>query len=66
MGADDVMEINDDYSFCSKQTLFFLITPRVTLPELITVIVLAPVYGFFATYLCHPATAEEMYPDEDS
>ena len=28
-------------------------------------IFLAPLYGFFATYLCHPATAEEVYPEDD-
>ena len=31
-----------------------------------TLLVVAPLYGFFATYLCHPATTKEALPfDED-
>jgi len=57
---------DSDDKFFSKKTFFFLVPPKTSIAELVTVIMLAPVYGFFATYLCHPATAEETYPgDED-
>ena len=57
---------DDEDKFFSKKTFFFLVPPKTSIAELVTVIILAPLYGFFATYLCHPATAEETYPgDED-
>ena len=56
---------DDESSFCSKKSFFFLVPPKQSSTELITVIVLAPLYGFTATYLCHPATAEETYPGDD-
>ena len=62
--ADDAVE--DDSSFCSKKSFYFLFPPRLTIAELVSVIALAPLYGFFVTYLCHPATVEEVYPDDDS
>ena len=52
-------------SFFSRKNFFFLVPPRVTMFELVTVVLLAPLYGFFATYLCHPATARETYPLDD-
>ena len=43
-----------------------MIPPKQTLIELITILILAPLYGFYATYLCHPATALMALPlDED-
>jgi hypothetical protein len=55
----------DDTSFFSKKSFYFLVPPKTSMAELVTVLFLAPVYGFFATYLCHPATAEETYPNDE-
>jgi len=33
------------------------VPPKTTLAELLTVVIVAPLYGFFATYLAHPKTA---------
>ena len=53
-------------SFCGKKTFFFIVPPKNTLTELITVIVVALLYGFFATYLAHPKTAAlSLDVDED-
>ena len=57
---------DDDDSFCSKKSFYFLIPPKQSVAELVTLLVLAPLYGFFATYLCHPATSKTAIPhDED-
>ena len=59
-------EDEDDDSFCSKKSFYFLIPPKQTIAELVTLLILAPLYGFFATFLCHPATAKTAMPlDED-
>lgn len=55
---------NDD-KFFSKKTFFFLVPPRTSIAELVTVMMLAPLYGWFATYLCHPASAAEIYPEDE-
>ena len=40
--------------------------PKQTAVELISLLVIAPLYGFFATYLCHPATSTTVLPlDQD-
>ena len=46
-------------SFCSKASFYFLISPRQSLVELLTVIVLAPVYAGLMTYMMHPTTVGE-------
>ena len=56
-GAGRIEEENSDTGFCSKKTLYFLVPPKETICELLTVIVVAALYGFFATYLAHPKTA---------
>jgi len=63
-----VADLNDDESsFCSKKSYYFLVPPKETNMELASVILLNGLFGFFATYICHPATAEERYPlDDDS
>ena len=53
----DIDADNSDAGFCSKKTFYFLVPPKETLSELFTVIIIASLYGFFATYLAHPKTA---------
>lgn len=48
----------DDGSLFSKKSLFFLVPPKQSAFELIMTILMAAAYGFFATYLTHPVTAE--------
>ena len=55
-------EDENDNSFCSKKSFYFLVPPKQSIVELITVLILAPLYGFYATYLCHPATASVALP----
>ena len=43
-------------SFCSKISLYFLVAPRQSLVELLTVVVLASVYAGLMTYMIHPET----------
>ena len=56
--AGSLDDDNSDAGFCSKKSFYFLVPPKETLGELITVMIIAPLYGFFATYLAHPKTAE--------
>ena len=39
-----------------------MVPPKQTAVELLALLILAPLYGFFATYLCHPATPLEVLP----
>jgi len=47
------------------KSIYFLVPPKQTIYELLTLLVMAPLYGFFATYLCHPATTREALPDDE-
>ena len=53
----DIEADSSDAGFCSKKTFYFLVPPKETISELLTVIIIATLYGFFATYLAHPKTA---------
>lgn len=64
--AAAVLDENDDDSFCTSRSLYFLVPPKTTIAELITILVIAPLYAFFATYLAHPKTSLlGMIIDED-
>ena len=47
---------DDDKSFCSKASFYFIIPPRQSLLELVTVIFLAPVYATAMVYMMHKET----------
>ena len=47
---------DDEKSFCSKASFYFIISPRQSLLELLTVIFLAPVYATAMVYMMHKET----------
>lgn len=47
---------DDEKSFCSKASFYFIIPPRQSLLELVTVIFLAPVYATAMVYMMHQET----------
>ena len=55
--ADLDLDEVDSESFLNKHSFKFLVPPRSSLVELIVVLFLIPLYGYFATYLCHPVTS---------
>lgn len=59
------VEIDEDDSLFSKKSFFFLVPPKNSAFELAITIFVAGVYGFFATYLSHPATVEFTQPDDE-
>ena len=69
VAADLDFEEVDNEVFCSKHSFTFLVPPRSSLIELLVVLVLIPVYGFLATFLCHPETSSynsyQLDIDED-
>ena len=54
-----LVDMSDNNDFCSKASFYFLVAPRQSLIELLTVIVLAPVYAGLMTYMMHPKTVGE-------
>ena len=51
-------EVNDDdeKSFFSKASFYFVIPPRQSLAELLTIIFLAPIYAAAMIYMIHKET----------
>ena len=47
---------DDEKSFCSKASFYFIIPPRQSLLELLSVIFLAPVYATAMVYMMHEET----------
>jgi len=65
-GASVDVNVNEESSgFCSKKSFYFLVPPKVTTIELITVLALAPLYGFLVTYFCHPETTTMILKNDD-
>jgi Ca2+/Na+ antiporter len=66
MAQPKEMDDDNNESLFSKKSFYFLVPPKQSILELVLTILMCVLYGFFATYLTHPATAEETYPfDED-
>lgn len=58
--ALNMVDAGENSGFFSKKTYYFLVPPKASCAELVTVLVLAPLYGFLATYLCR-STDETLY-----
>jgi len=54
----------DNRSLCSKKSFFFLVPPKQSKLELALTMWMILLYGFFATFMTHPSTAEGMFPQD--